>query len=359
MIAFIDDHRGAHGVEPICKVLPIAPSTYHDHMAKRADPGRLSDRARRDAELRSEIKRVHAENFGVCGVRKVWHQLRREGFDVARCTVARLMKDMAMEAVVRGQKIRTMIPDTAAPCPLDRVNRQVRVPALDMLWGCPLWRHRFKPDGRRPHLGRGMAGRPAWQGVRHGPRTVVVVSRTDGATMTTGLMPNPTSPSSSTPTPGGSSAGASAGPPMPASCSMPLSRRFSNAIRQTEQAWSAIRIADLKAVSTARRTGILLGVCQVRVQHFGRCSPPEGLAWPAVARGGDGIEHVWAMEGGIGAFGEVLAQQADWCSRWCRAAQGLWGSQKETGRPCSTRSSACRAISARSPSVSDPWRLDG
>ena len=80
MIAFIDDHRGAHGVEPICKVLPIAPSTYHDHMAKRVDPSRLSDRAKRDAELCPEIERVHAENFGVYGVRKVWHQMRREGF---------------------------------------------------------------------------------------------------------------------------------------------------------------------------------------------------------------------------------------------------------------------------------------
>jgi len=83
MIAFIDDHRREHGVEPICKHLPIAPSTYHDHLAKRADPGRLSDRARRDAELRSEIERVHAENFGVYGVRKIWRQMRREGFDVA------------------------------------------------------------------------------------------------------------------------------------------------------------------------------------------------------------------------------------------------------------------------------------
>lgn len=134
MIAFIDDHRGAHGVEPICKVLPIAPSTYHDHLAKRADPCRLSDRAKRDAELRPEIERIHAENFGVYGVRKVWHQMRREGFDVARCTVARLMKDMGIEGVVRGKKVRTTIPDKAVPCPLDRVNRQFRVPAPDMLW---------------------------------------------------------------------------------------------------------------------------------------------------------------------------------------------------------------------------------
>ena len=80
MIAFIDDHRGAHGVEPICKVLPIAPSTYHDHVAKRADPTRLSARAKIDAGLKDEIRRVFEANFRVYGVRKVWRQLRREGF---------------------------------------------------------------------------------------------------------------------------------------------------------------------------------------------------------------------------------------------------------------------------------------
>ena len=87
MIAFIDDHRQAHGVEPICKVLPIAPSTYHAHAAKRVDPSRLSARDRRDAALKEEVY----------GVRKVWRQLQREGFDVARCTVARLMRAMGLE----------------------------------------------------------------------------------------------------------------------------------------------------------------------------------------------------------------------------------------------------------------------
>ena len=80
MIAFIDDHRQAYGVEPICKVLPIAPSTYHAHAARRADPSRLPDRLRRDADLKVEIRRVFEENFRVYGVRKVWRQLRREGF---------------------------------------------------------------------------------------------------------------------------------------------------------------------------------------------------------------------------------------------------------------------------------------
>ena len=122
MIAFIDDHCGVHGVEPICEVLPIAPSTYHDHLAKRADLSRLSARARRDAELRPEIARVFDDNFRVYGVRKVWRQMRREGFDVARCTVARLMKSMGIEGIIRGKPVKTTIPDKAAPCPLDHVN---------------------------------------------------------------------------------------------------------------------------------------------------------------------------------------------------------------------------------------------
>jgi transposase InsO family protein len=134
MIAFIDDHREVHGVEPICEVLPIAPSTYHDHLAKRADPCRLSARARRDAELRGEIERVFDDNLRVYGVRKVWRQMHREGFDVARCTVARLMKSMGIEGIIRGKPVKTTIPDKAAPCPLDHVNRQFRVPAPNRLW---------------------------------------------------------------------------------------------------------------------------------------------------------------------------------------------------------------------------------
>ena len=134
MIAFIDDHRAEHGVEPICRMLPIAPSTYYDHLAKRAEPSRRSDRARRDDALRPEIRRVFEENYRVYGVRKVWRRLRREGFDVARCTVARLMKDLGLKGAIRGKPVRTTLPDKSAPCPLDRVNRQFRVPAPNMLW---------------------------------------------------------------------------------------------------------------------------------------------------------------------------------------------------------------------------------
>ena len=134
MIAFIDDQRAVHGVEPICKVLPIAPSTYHAHEAKHRDPLRLSARARRDLALRIEVRRVFDANYRVYGVRKVWRQLQREGFDVARCTVARLMRAMGLAGVIRGKPVRTTISDRSAPCPRDHVNRQFRAPAPDMLW---------------------------------------------------------------------------------------------------------------------------------------------------------------------------------------------------------------------------------
>jgi transposase InsO family protein len=134
MIAFIDEHRALHGVEPICRVLPIAPSTYHAYAARRADPGKLPARAQRDITLRTEIRRVYEENFRVYGVRKVWRQLLREGTAVARCTVARLMRTMGLQGVVRGKRVRTTISNAAAPCPLDRVNRQFKAPRPNALW---------------------------------------------------------------------------------------------------------------------------------------------------------------------------------------------------------------------------------
>jgi transposase InsO family protein len=134
MIAFIDDHRAAYGVEPICRELPIAPSTYHAYAARRVDPAKAPPRVRRDVVLRGEVRRVWAENFGVYGVRKVWRQLGREGIGVARCTVARLMRQMGLRGIVRGKSVRTTISDKAAPCPLDRVNRDFKAPAPNRLW---------------------------------------------------------------------------------------------------------------------------------------------------------------------------------------------------------------------------------
>jgi putative transposase len=134
MIAFIDDHRAAHGVEPICKVLPIAPSTYHAHASQRRDPEKLSARAKRDISLCEKIRRIHAENFGVYGARKVWRQLMREGESVARCTVERLMRRLGLVGAVRGKPVKTTISDKAAPCPQDKVNRQFRVDRPNALW---------------------------------------------------------------------------------------------------------------------------------------------------------------------------------------------------------------------------------
>ena len=134
MIAFIDEHRGVYGVEPICRVLPVAPSTYHEHVVQRRDPSRLSGRAQRDEALKPEVMRVFAENFSVYGVRKVWRQMQREGFDVARCTVQRLMRELGLQGVIRGKPVRTTISDKAAPCPLDHVNRQFHAPAPNRLW---------------------------------------------------------------------------------------------------------------------------------------------------------------------------------------------------------------------------------
>ena len=96
MVAFIDDHREAYGGEPICEVLPIAPSTYYEQKAREVDPSRIPDRLVRDADLRVEIERVWKENRSVYGARKVWLQLKREGFEVARCTVERLMGVMGL-----------------------------------------------------------------------------------------------------------------------------------------------------------------------------------------------------------------------------------------------------------------------
>lgn len=128
MISFIDEHRSVLGVEPICRLLPIAPSTYYENVAQRTDVDRLSARARREMAMKIEIRRVFNENFQVYGVRKVWRQLQREGFDIARCTVARLMRVMGLQGVIRGKPVKTTVSDKAAPCPLDRVNRQFRAP---------------------------------------------------------------------------------------------------------------------------------------------------------------------------------------------------------------------------------------
>jgi len=145
MVAFIDDYRVEYGVEPICRQLPIAPSVYYERKAREADPSRLPERAVRDAALREEVERVWKENFGVYGARKVWRQLLREGFGVARCTVERLMRTMGLRGVVRGRKVKTTIPDDLAERPRDLVKRNFTASRPNQLWVAdltyvPTWR---------------------------------------------------------------------------------------------------------------------------------------------------------------------------------------------------------------------------
>lgn len=134
MVSFLDEHRGRYGVEPICAVLPIAPSTYYEHTAREADPERLPPRAKRDAVLGGQIRRVWQGNFQLYGARKVWRQLQREGVAVARCTVERLMRDMGLQGAVRGRKFQTTIADDRLARPADLVDRNFTATRPNQLW---------------------------------------------------------------------------------------------------------------------------------------------------------------------------------------------------------------------------------
>ena len=134
MIAFIDDHKGQLGIEPICKVLPIAPSTYRAHAVVARDPDQASKRVQQDKIDYAEICRVFEESGHRYGVRKVWHQLLREGKDIARCTVQRLMRRAGLKGVVRGKHIITTNPDALQVCLDDKVNRQFVATAPNQLW---------------------------------------------------------------------------------------------------------------------------------------------------------------------------------------------------------------------------------
>jgi transposase InsO family protein len=135
MIAFIDQYRDRYGVEPICAVLPIAPSTYFLHRAHQADPTTRSARAQSDDERRTEIRRVWDEQQQVYGSRKVWRQLQREGHRVARCTVERLMRELGLRGAVRGRawKVTTQS-DPAGARPADLVDRQFTATRPNQLW---------------------------------------------------------------------------------------------------------------------------------------------------------------------------------------------------------------------------------
>jgi transposase InsO family protein len=135
MVAFIDQHKDAYGVEPMCSVLPIAPATYHEHARRRREPERRPPRQKRDEELRDEVGRVHRENLSVYGATKVWRQLKREDIPVARCTVERLMGEMGLQGAVRGRAFKvTTVANDAQPRPLDLVGREFVAERPNQLW---------------------------------------------------------------------------------------------------------------------------------------------------------------------------------------------------------------------------------
>ncbi len=135
MVSFIDEHRDEYGVEPICRQLPIAPSSYYEQKAREKDPSRLPKRAVRDVSLREEIQRVWKEHFDVYGARKIWYQLKREKITVARCTVERLMREMGLEGAIRGRKYKkTTVTDEANAKPLDLVQRDFTADRPNQLW---------------------------------------------------------------------------------------------------------------------------------------------------------------------------------------------------------------------------------
>ena len=134
MVKYIDDRRDVYGVEPICKVLPIAPSTYYEAKAREDDYLRVPARLRYDDILRVEIRRVWEENFEVYGARKVWRQLKRDGFQVARCTVERLMRSEGLQGAVRGRGVKTTVAKEGDSRPLDLVDREFSASRPNELW---------------------------------------------------------------------------------------------------------------------------------------------------------------------------------------------------------------------------------
>jgi len=134
MIAFIKDLRSAHGVEPICRVLQIAPSTFYERMAIERDPDRASDRAKRDAYLCKAMKEVWEKNRSVYEARKLWHAMRHVKIDIARCTVERLMRRLGIQGVRRGKKIKMNYGEPTDQRPLVKVNCQFIASQPNELW---------------------------------------------------------------------------------------------------------------------------------------------------------------------------------------------------------------------------------
>ncbi len=136
-MSFMSDHIQEFGAEPMAKVLSIAPSTYRRHASMVRNPDLRSRKANQDEADLAEIKRVyHDESDGIYGTRKVWHQLKSEGYAIAKCTVERLMQRAGYQGLVRGKPVITTNPDKALPCPEDRVNRAFHASYPNQLWVC-------------------------------------------------------------------------------------------------------------------------------------------------------------------------------------------------------------------------------
>ncbi len=138
MVSFIDAHREQYGVESMCKVLPIAPSTYYEAKARERDPSRRPARYHRDETLKPQIARFWQDNFQVYGAHKVWKQMHREAIPVARCTVERLMKVLGLRGAVRGKVFKTTIPHAYASHPADLVDRQFTACRPNQLWAADI-----------------------------------------------------------------------------------------------------------------------------------------------------------------------------------------------------------------------------
>jgi len=137
MKTFIDEHRDVYGVEPICKILPIAPSTYYLHAGRQANPALRAARAQRDEVLRLQIRRIWEENFQTYRARKVLHQLQREGFSLARCTLERLMRQLGLKGIMLGKTVKTTLSNPNVVCPLDRSRQStVQRRAPECVVGC-------------------------------------------------------------------------------------------------------------------------------------------------------------------------------------------------------------------------------
>lgn len=134
MVRYIDDHKDRYGVEPMCQMLPIAPSTYYEYKARERDASRQPERYRTDEARKIEIERIYNDNHRVYGAHKVWKQLHRENLPAARCTVERLMRNLGLRGAVRGKAFKTTIPDADAARPADLVDRQFVASRPNQLW---------------------------------------------------------------------------------------------------------------------------------------------------------------------------------------------------------------------------------